>query len=79
MILNLLVNRSREHIVLDYVASDLFLNSSQYEDRIYEYSSNVPLGFMIDFLEKYQSAYHYLRLIGVSERNIKRIIDKMGE
>lgn len=79
IILNLLVNRSRENIVLDYVVSDLFLNSRQYEDRIYEYSSNVPLGFIIDFLEKYQSAHDYLRVIGVSERSIQRIIDKMGE
>lgn len=79
LILNLLVNKSRENIVMDYVVSDLFLNASQYGNQIYEYSSNVPLGFIIEFLEKYQSAYDYLRLIGVSERRIKRIIDKMGD
>lgn len=79
IILNLLANKSREHILMDYVVSNLFLDSGQYEDRVYEYSSNVPLGFVIEFLEKYQSAYDYLRLIGVSERSIKRIIDKIGE
>lgn len=76
-ILNLLVDKPRENMVMDYVVSNLFLHASQYEDQIYEYSSDVPLGFISAFLEKYKSAYDYLRLIGVSERRIKRIIDKM--
>ena len=79
IILNLLVNKSREDIVMDYVVSDLFLNLIQYENQIYEYSANVPLGFVIEFLKKYQSAYDYLTLIGVSDKSIKRIIEKMGE
>lgn len=79
IILNLLVNKSRQEMIMDYVVSDLFLNLSQYENRLYEYSTNVPLGFISRFLEKYQSAYDYLTLIGVENSKIKKLIEKMGD
>ena len=78
IILNLLVNNSRENIVKDYVVSDLFLNVDQYENKVYEYSSDVPVGFISEFIERYQSAYDYLALIGVNEHKIERLVDKMG-
>lgn len=78
IILNLLVNKSRDDIIIDYVLSDLFLNMSLYENKIYEYSSEVPLGFVSKFIEKYKSAYNYLTLIGINEYQIKILIYKMG-
>lgn len=78
IILNLLANKTREEIIMDYAVSDLFLDTDQYQNQIYEYSSEVPLGFISMFLGKYQSADNYLKLIGVKENNIKRIISKMG-
>ena len=79
IILSLLANKSRAGIVLDYVVSDLFLNIEKNESQVYEYSSNVPVEFIIRFLEKYKSAYNYLSHIGVSDKNINKLIEKIGK
>lgn len=78
IILNLLAGKTNEEIITDYVISGLFLHTNLYQNQIYEYSSDVPSGFISEFLSKYKSAYNYLGLIGVKENTIKRIISKMG-
>lgn len=78
IILNLLIGKTREEIILDYVSSNLFLNAEKYEYKTYEYSADVPIEFIGKFIETYQSAHGYLTRIGMSEEQIEKVICKMG-
>ena len=73
MILELLCNVPIETIVNDYLLSDLYLNAEKYEDLVYERSNEIPVRFLRAFMEKYNNAYEYLKLTGLSEDSIYKL------
>ncbi len=73
MILELLCEVPMETIIKDYLLSDLYLNSSEYVENIYDKPNSIPVKYVSEFFEKYGSANEYMKKIGIDDKDIHRL------
>lgn len=79
MILELLCDMPMEAIIKDYIISELYLNANAYTNKIFNYSTDIPVKFIAEFNKRYESAYKYLLLVGFNKEEILKITNEKEE